>query len=127
MGNNEKWIPNGTCTIRELNTFVGGKLIITNLDKDPRVVKTNKLERITDMVFNLNELYNSDNLEDGRPSNTLFTYYSPGLVNFTHFKPKIPQYKKLKNGVLVSFTLRITDQNNNIYNGLGTTAVLHIR
>ena len=27
------------------------------------------------MIFNLDELDNSDNLEDGKHSNTLFTYY----------------------------------------------------
>ena len=41
--------------------------------------------------------------------------------------PKTPQYKKLKNGEIVSLTLRITDQNNNIItDGPGTTVVLHI-
>ena len=39
-----------------------------------------------------------------------------------------PRYKRLKNGEIVSLTLRITDQNNNIItNGPGTTVVLHIR
>ena len=74
------------------------KNILTDLGSDPRVIKTNKLEKITDMIFNLDELDNTSNLEDGRPSNTLFTYYVPGLVNFTHFEPTTPQYKKLKNG-----------------------------
>ena len=80
------------------------------------------------MIFNLDELDNTDNLKDGRPSNTLFTYYVSGSKDFTHFKPKTPQYKKLKNGKIVSLTLKITDQNNNIVtNGPGTTVVLHIR
>ena len=51
-----------------------------------------------------------------------------GSKDFTHFKPKTPQYKKLKNGKIVSLTLKITDQNNNIVtNGPGTTVVLHFR
>ena len=41
---------------------------------------------------------------------------------------KTPQYKKLKNEKIVSLTLRVTDQNGNVItNGLGMTAVLHIR
>ena len=79
------------------------------------------------MTISLDELNNSDNLKDGKPSNTLFTYYMPGSEDFTHLEPRTPQYKKLKNGEIVSLTLRITDQNNNIMtNGLGTTVVLHI-
>ena len=31
-----------------------------------------------------------------------------------HFEPHTPQYKKLKNGMITSLTLRITDQNNNV-------------
>ena len=39
------------------------------------ILRTNKLEGITKMIISLNKLDNSDNLEDGRPSNVLFTYY----------------------------------------------------
>ena len=39
---------------------------------DDQVIKKNKLKGITEMILNLNELDNSDNLEDGHPSNTLF-------------------------------------------------------
>ena len=119
---------NKTYTSRELSAFVNGELILTNLDKDPRIIKMNKLAKITDMIFNLDELDNTDNLEDGRPSNVLFRYYVSGSDNFMCFEPKAPQYKKLKNDKIVSLTLRITDQNNNIIpNGQGTTVVLHIR
>ena len=34
MDNDEKWIPNGTYTMRELGTFVERKMIVTNLDRD---------------------------------------------------------------------------------------------
>ena len=115
-------------TSRELNVFVEGKHIITDLDGDPRIIKTNKLVKVTNMSLNLDELNNSDNLEDGHPSNTLFTHYIPGSENFMHFKPQTLRYKKLKYGEIVSLTLKITDQNNNITsNGPGTTVVLHIR
>ena len=78
--------------------------------------------------FDLNELDNSDNLKDGRPSNELLTYHVTDDKDFTHFEPDIPHYKKLKNGEFTSLTLRITDQNNNIItDGLQVTVVLHIR
>ena len=92
------------------------------------MIKTNKLAKITDVIFKLDELDNTENLKDGRPSNTLLTYYVSSSEDFTHFEPKTPQYKKLKNGEIVSLTLKITDQNNNIItNGLGPTVVLHIQ
>ena len=80
------------------------------------------------MTISLNELDNSDNLEDGQPSNTLFTYYVTGPEYSTHFKPRIPQYKKLKSGMINSLSLKITDQAGNIItDGPGTTVVLHIK
>ena len=75
----------------------------------------------------MNELDNSDNRKDGRPSNELLTYHVTDDKDFTCFEPDIPQYKKLKNGEFTSLTLRITDQNNNIItDGLQVTVVLHI-
>ena len=71
---------------------------------------------------------NSIIVEDGRPSNALFTYYVSSSKDFTLFEPQTSQYKKLKNGQIVSLTLRITDQNNYVItDGPGTTVVLHIR
>ena len=62
------------------------------------------------MIINLNELNNSDNLEDGHPSNTLFMYHVTDDKDFTCFKPQTPQYRKLKNGEFTSLTLRIMDR-----------------
>ena len=100
-----------------------------NLNDDPRIIKMNKLAKITDRFLTwMNLIDNTNNVEDGRPSNTLFTYYVSSSKDFMRFEPKTPQYKKLKNGEIVSLTLKITDQNNNIIaNGPGTTVVLHIR
>ena len=96
--------------------------------KNDRVFKMNKLREITEMSLDLNELNNSDNLKDGRPSNALITYHVTDDKNFTHFEPHTPQYKKLKNGEFVSLTLKIMDQNNNIItDGPEMTVVLHIR
>ena len=67
-----------------------------------------------EMFLNLNELDNSDNLKDGRPSNELLTYHVTDDKDFTSFEPRTPQYKALKNDMITSLTLKITDQNNNI-------------
>ena len=75
---------------------VGKEPILTNLDNDPQTVKIDKLARITDMIFKLDELDNTDNLEDGRPSNSLFKYYMFGSGYFTSFEPKTHKYYKLK-------------------------------
>ena len=110
----EKEVLSKTYMSRELNAFVEGKHIISDLDNDPQIIKTNKLANVTNMSLKLDEIDNTNNLEDGHHSNTLFTYYMPGSEDFTHFKPATPQYKKLKYGNIVSLTLRITDQVGNI-------------
>ena len=94
---------------------------------DERVIKMNKLKGITEMIFHLDELDNSNNLEDGRPSNALLTYHVTSNEDFMHFEPNVPQYKKLKNEKFTSLTLRIMDQNDNIItDGPQVTVVLHI-
>ena len=98
------------------------------LDSSNDVLRTNKLGRITKMIISLNELNNSDNLEDGRPINVLFTYYVTSSEHYMLFEPQTPQHRALKYGEIFFLTLRITDQNNNIItDGLETTVVLHIR
>ena len=124
----EKEVLSKTYTSRELNAFVEGEHVISDLDNDPQIIKTNKLAKGTNMRLKLDELDNSNNLEDGHPSNTLFTYYIPGSENFMRFEPQTLRYKRLKIGEIVSLTLRIMDQNNNIItNGPGTSVVLHSR
>ena len=99
---------------------------LTQIVVDDQVIKKNKLRGITEMGHNLDELDNSDNLEDGRPSNLLLTYHVTD-EDFTSFEPSTPQYKKLKNGEFISLTMRITDQNNNVItDGPRVTVVLHI-
>ena len=112
----------------ELNALIGLELKSQMMDSGNDVLRTNKLEKITKMVISLNELDNSDNLEDGRPSNTLFTYYVTGPEYSTRSKARTPQYKTLKNGMITSLTLAITDQAGNIItDGPGTSVVLHIQ
>ena len=118
----------GVYTDKELNTLTVLELGVQMIDSSEDVLRTNKLEKVTKMVISLNELDNSDNLEDGKPSNTLLRYYVTGPEYSTHCEPHTPQYKKLKNGEIVSLSLKITDQANNIItDGPGTTVVLHIQ
>ena len=42
------------------------------------------------MIINLDELSNSDNLEDGHPSNSLLAYHVTDDKDFTPFKPHTP-------------------------------------
>ena len=71
MGGGEKQVLKKTSTSRELSALVEREIILTNLNNDPQIIKTNTLSKITDMIFNLDELDNTDNLENGRPSNPL--------------------------------------------------------
>ena len=98
------------------------------IDSREDVLRTNKLEKVKKMTISLNELDNSDNLEDGKPSNTLFMYYVTGPEYSMCFEPCTPQYKKLKSGMINSLSLKIIDQAGNIItDGPGMTVVLHIK
>ena len=114
---------------KELNELIGTELKSRIGDRDD-VLRTNKLVNGTKITISLNELDSSDNLEDGKPSNTLFMYYVTGPEYFTCFEPAAPQYKKLKNETITSLTLtlKITNHNNGIIiDGLETTVVLHVQ
>ena len=105
-----------------------GLVELNQFEVDDQVTKTNKLKGITEITLNLNELNNSNNFKDGRPSNELLTYHVTDDKDFMRFKPQTSQYKKLINGEFTSLNLRITDQNNNVItDGLQVTVVLHIR
>ena len=113
---------------KEPNSLIGTELKSQMLDSRNDILRTNKLVNGTKITISLNELYNSNNLEDGKPSNTLFTYFVTSPEYFTHFEPQSPQYKKLKNDTITSLTLAITDQNNGIItDGPAVTVVLHIQ
>ena len=118
----------GVCMDKELDSLIGTELRSQLPDSCDDVLRTSKLVNVTKITVSLNELDNSDNLEDGKPSNTLFTYFVTTPEYFTHFEPQSPQYKKLKNDTITSLTLAITDQNNDIItDGPEVTVVLHIR
>ena len=113
---------------KELNSLIGMEMKSQMLDSHNDIQRTNKLVNGTKITISLNELDNSDNLEDGRPSNILFTYYVTSSECYMLFQPETPRYKKLKNDTITSLTLVITDQNNDIISdGPEVTVVLHIR
>ena len=127
ISDTKKMIPNGTYASRELISILEGIIELNQFEIDDQVTKMNKLKGITEITLNLDELNNSDNLKDGRPSNELLTYHVTDDKDFTRFEPQNPQYKKLKNGEFTSLNLRITDQNNNVTtDGLQVTVVLHV-
>ena len=127
ISDSKKLISSGTYAGRELLSMLEGIIELNQFEVNDQVTKTNKLKGITEITLNLNELNNSDNLKDGRPSNELLTYRVTDDKDFTRFEPQTPQYRKLKNGEFTSLTLRITDQNNNIItDGPQVTVVLHI-
>ena len=127
ISDTKKMIPSGTYAGRELLSIVEGMGEFNQFVVNDQVIKKNKLKGIAEMIINLNELDNSDNLKDGRPSNELLTYHMTDDKDFTCFEPQTPQYRKLKNGEFTSLTLRITDQNNNVItDGPQVTVVLHI-
>ena len=118
----------GVYTDKELNSLIGMELKSQMLDSRNDILRTKKLVNGTKITISLNELDNSDNLEDGKPSNTLFMYFVTSPEYFTRFEPQSPEYKKLRNDTITSLTLAITGQNNDIItDGPEVTVVLHIR
>ena len=113
ISNTKKMIPSGTYAGRELLSMLEGMVELNQFEVDDQVTETNKLKGITEITLNLDELSNSNNLKDGRPSNELLTYHVTDK-DFTLFEPQTPQYRKLKKGEFTSLNLRIMDQNNNV-------------
>ena len=96
ISDTKKMIPKGAYAGRELISMLEGIVELNEFEVDDQVTKTDKLKGITEITLNLNELNNSDNFKDGRPSNELLTYYVTSNEDFMHFEPQSPQYKKLK-------------------------------
>ena len=115
-------------TDKELNSLIGMELKSQMLDSRNDIQRTSKLVNGTKITISLNELNNSDNLEYGKHSSTLFMYFVTSPEYFTCFEPQSSQYKKLKNDTITSLTLAITDQNNDVItDGPEVTVVLHIQ
>ena len=64
----EKEVLSITYMSRELNAFVEGKHIISDLNNNPQRIKTNKLAKVTNISLKLDELDNSNNFKDGHPA-----------------------------------------------------------
>ena len=86
----------GVCTDKELNSLIGTELKSQILDSRNDTQRTNKLVNGTKISISLNKLNNSDNLEDGKPSNTLFMYFVTSPEYFTHFEPNPHNIKNLR-------------------------------
>ena len=71
ISDTKKLIPSRTYAGRELLSILEVIVELAHFEADDQVIKKNKLRGIIEMIFNLNELDNTDNLEDGRPSNSL--------------------------------------------------------
>ena len=83
----------GVYTDNGLNSLIGTELKSQMLDSCNDILRTNKSEKVTKMIISLNELDNSDNLEDGRPSNVLFTYYVTSSECFRFSNTKHPDIR----------------------------------
>ena len=96
ISDTKKTIPYGTYAGRQLLSIVEGMVELNQFEIDDEVTKTNKLKGITEITLNLDELNNSVNLKDGRPSNSLLNYYVTDDKNFMGFEPQNPGTKLLK-------------------------------
>ena len=96
-GKATKTIPQKTYTGRELDVFLSGNINLEPIDYNPTVKKRNTLANISELRFILKELGNSQNLIDGYPSDILLTIHVNDYGNTTHYEPRNPQYKKLRN------------------------------
>ena len=86
ISNAKKLIPSGIYASRKLLSMLEGMVELNKFEVDDQVTETNKLKGITEITLNLDELDNSDNLRDGRPSNELLTYHVTDDKDFTRFE-----------------------------------------
>ena len=74
--------------------MLGGMVELNKFLVDDQVAKTNKLKGITEITLNLDELDNSNNLKDGRPSNSLLIYYITFNEDFNTFRSTKPMIQE---------------------------------
>ena len=98
---------------RELTDLVEGRIELIQFDEGPRIKRTTKSTGITEVILILNKLDNANNLRNGKPCNTSFTYHVTEHEELTQFEPFTPQYKKLENGELVSLALKVMHEKKN--------------
>ena len=71
-------------------SMLEGMVELDQFAVDDQVTKTNKLKGITEMILNLDELDNTNNLENGRPSNSLLNYHVTSNEDLMSFEPRTP-------------------------------------
>ena len=104
ISNTKKLIPSRTYAGRELLSMLEGMVELNKFLVDDQVTKMNKLKGITEMIINLDEVDNTNNLDNGKPSNSLLTYHVTFNEDFMSFEPQTPQYRALKNDTITSLT-----------------------
>ena len=95
ISDTKKLIPSRTYAGRELLSMLEGMVELNKFLVDDQVTKMNKLKGITEMILNLDELNNSDNVEDGRLSNALLMHHVTAHEDFTSFEPHISSTRNL--------------------------------
>ena len=94
VSDTKKMIPKGAYASRQLLSMLEEIIELNQFEADDQVTKTNKLKGIREIILNLDELNNSVNLKDGRPSNSLLTYYVTDDKDFMRFEPQKPLVQK---------------------------------
>ena len=96
ISDTKKVVPNGTYASRELLSILEGIIELNQFEIDDQVTKTDKLKGITEITLNVDELNNSDNLKDGRPSSELLTYHVNAHEVLCILNPKPHSIRNLK-------------------------------
>ena len=92
----QKMISSRTYAGRELLSMLEGMVELDKFLVDGQVIKKNELKGITEITLNSDELDNSDNLKDGRPSNSLLTYHVTSNEDFMSFEPQTLNIRNLR-------------------------------
>ena len=80
IADTKKMIPSGTYAGRELLSIVEGMVELNQFIVDDQVIKKDKLKGIMEMIINLDELNNSDNLEEFTPLNLRITDQNNNII-----------------------------------------------
>ena len=96
LSNEEEQLLEGVFMDRKLNASIGRKVIVL-LDVHDNIIKMNKLAGIKEIGLSLDELDNTDNLEDRNLSNILLSHHVTGSEEFKCLEPITPQDKWLRN------------------------------
>ena len=123
-----KIIPKNTYTERSLkSSLLINAANLDTLSMFPEIDKVNCIVGKQEINFYLNELDNTQIFENNQLSNLLLKYYITNCDGYLSYQPTNPVYKPLKNGIITSLSLKITDENNNLFEkDLGIDIQLHI-